>query len=426
YGTNVKYVHPTTGALQDAEIWGTYSQFNNRFVIGLTPGTEYTFDARARNGAGVLTDWGPANSQSTLSAISTFPYFQNFDGAVEPQWASDTARRFYTAYPPVNDWVLGSPAKTQITSAYSTPNCWVTKTTGNYSANHNAYVITPAFNFSAFTDPNKPPTLSFYHNFYTETGYDACIIEYTTDGVNWVKLDTATGKAVKWYNNTSTSGPIAPMKWSGRTGGTTPIWPDHTNGWVKSSRMLDMLVGQSFVRFRFRFGSDGIVHYEGWAFDDFKIEPYRDVAVTEIIRPITNEQKRIQFIPEVRVSNNGTQTENIPVTAEIWTLQQGLFEGFEGTTFPPAGWDTVRLYGTSTYNNWSRQASGTNPTCSPYQGSGMARYYSFSAPAGNACRLMTPWVSVQPTDNIVFWMYQDPGYNPNQDTLDVEITTNGT
>ncbi|MCX7757987.1 MAG: fibronectin type III domain-containing protein, partial [candidate division WOR-3 bacterium] len=38
YGTNVKYVHPTTGALQDAEIWGTYSQFNNRFVIGLTPG----------------------------------------------------------------------------------------------------------------------------------------------------------------------------------------------------------------------------------------------------------------------------------------------------------------------------------------------------------------------------------------------------
>jgi len=154
-----------------------------------------------------------------------------------------------------------------------------------------------------------------------------------------------------------------------------------------------------------------------------------DAGVTAIARPYLSketETKRAPFTPEVTVTNNGSFSADVPVIMEIWSAASGVSEGFEGTTFPPTDWDTLRLYGTDTDGHWSRVTSGTYPPCSPHGGTAMAYYYSFLTSAGNACRLMSPWFTLGESDVVDFWMMHDPGYNPNQETLDVEITTNGT
>ncbi len=333
-------------------------------------------------------------------AINTFPYFQNFEGTVEPEWVSG----IYAGT--ANDWVLGTPAKTNITGPFSGSNCWVTNLTANYSLSQNSFVMTPVFDFSSLTNP---VVLSVWHNFYTEDGWDAGIIEYTTDGINWVKLDTASGLAINWYNSTSTSGPIPPMKWSGNT---RTVFPSHINGWVKSSRVLNMLVGQSRVRFRFRFGSDPSVAYEGWAFDDFQIEIFRDVSVEEIIRPQLVEP--MAFMPEVMVKNNGDVTENIPVVAEIWTQSIGLNEGFEGTVFPPEGWVV--------YNNDGGTQTWIRNTTNPHSGSAAASCRYETSTLRNDDWLVTPQINVPTGAALSFWYRTSTAAD---DTMEIYLSTTG-
>ncbi len=150
-----------------------------------------------------------------------------------------------------------------------------------------------------------------------------------------------------------------------------------------------------------------------------------DASVTTITRPAVTESKRVPFVPQVTVSNNSSYVESIPVKAEIWSSTVGvtLSESFNGTTFPPTGWDTVRMYGTTTNAGWMRVTSGTYPTCTPHSGAAMAEYNSFSVNALNAKRLITPWTTIQPGNALDFWMYGDPGYAAWQETLDVEITS---
>jgi hypothetical protein len=179
-----------------------------------------------------------------------------------------------------------------------------------------------------------------------------------------------------------------------------------------------MLTGQPFVRFRFRFVSDNWpVPRAGWAFDDFKIEPYRDVAVTAITRPASTELKRVNFQPQVTVTNNGepgTEPETVDVVAEIWNVQQGLNEGFEGTTFPPTGWVRYDNDGGGAY--WGRSTSyprtGIASACSPDEGSNLR----------NDDWLVTPQISVQTGDTLRFWYRTGTVLN---DTLEVWLSTTG-
>ena len=57
-------------------------------------------------------------------------------------------------------------------------------------------------------------------------------------------------------------------------------------------------------------------------------------------------------------------------------------ESFEFTQFPPTQW-------TTTGTGWSRVTNGTNPTTSPQQGTGMARFNSNSLGAGSSDLLIT-------------------------------------
>ncbi len=83
-------------------------------------------------------------------------------------------------------------------------------------------------------------------------------------------------------------------------------------------------------------------------------------------------------------------------------------ESFDGTTFAPADWTNQRLVGTYSPGTWDRQTAGTNPTCTPHSGLGMARYNSYTITANTHGVLSTPPMNITTNSfRVTFWMYRD-------------------
>jgi hypothetical protein len=97
-------------------------------------------------------------------------------------------------------------------------------------------------------------------------------------------------------------------------------------------------------------------------------------------------------------------------------------ESFDNTTFPPSGWKDTAIVGTSYL--WARSTAGTNPTCTPHSGAGMAYYNSYSSSSGNNCLLITPAFDLSGGQGAVkFWFYRDPGYSTTYDSIGVWLNT---
>lgn len=210
--------------------------------------------------------------------VATFPYAQDFEGEADGGWGSKVVSGTR------NDWVRGTPAKpVQLRSARSGVNSWVTKLDTVYSNSHNAALYSPFFDLSGAT----PWTiLEFYQNFRIESGWDAGVLEYTTNfGSSWIRMDATLGqgpdfntvKSRRWYNNSSTTGNVTPPKWSDSTTG----YMTNDSGWIRSTTSLAQLAGEQNVRFRWRFRTDGSNGDEGWAIDDIGI--LEDSLVTVMI-----------------------------------------------------------------------------------------------------------------------------------------------
>ncbi len=109
------------------------------------------------------------------------------------------------------------------------------------------------------------------------------------------------------------------------------------------------------------------------------------------------------------------------------TLQaQILTESFDGTTFPPTNWTNVQISGAANPGTWQRVVTGTNPTCAPHTGAGMAYYNSYSWSGGNAADLSTPVLDFSAGAFAVsFWMYRDAGQPTKNDSVAVYVNTVG-
>lgn len=97
-----------------------------------------------------------------------------------------------------------------------------------------------------------------------------------------------------------------------------------------------------------------------------------------------------------------------------------LAEGFDTALT----WSTARVTGTSTTTGWSRQTVGTTPSCTPFSGAGMARFYSYNIAAGNAYRLTSPSINFAGASyRIKFNMFRDGGYPTDADNVKVYYHT---
>lgn len=153
-----------------------------------------------------------------------------------------------------------------------------------------------------------------------------------------------------------------------------------------------------------------------------------EIAVGETVLVTAKSQ-----IPLNGISNNDVLTLNIEVASantthientifNVTTLQPitefPLMEGFEGTTFPPFGW---QAHITNGNYNFERATNGEQPICSPHNGSqAMTLYKSFSASAGKSAILVSPKITLNSTDNVVrFWMYRTDNIDNRADLINI-------
>lgn len=235
---------------------------------GLVANTKYYFKAYAINSVG--TAYSVLDSFTTAFVITSLPYTQNFESGANSWTTAATGGG--------NNWVLGTPAKTGLSGAYSGSQAWVTKLSANYDDNHNAAIVSPQMDLTSVTNP----VLRFYHKFSVEANYDALVVEISTNGGAWVRLDSTLGAgsnfnttgSYAWYNSSSTNGAAntAPLKFSSSVSYTVPTnYVSNDNGWIQSATALTGAAGQNNVKVRFRFGSDGSGNGDGWAIDDIEI-----------------------------------------------------------------------------------------------------------------------------------------------------------
>lgn len=208
-------------------------------------------------------------SQCTSSAISNFPYDENFESA--PAWTVAGLN---------SDWAWGTPSGSFINTAGGGQKSWVAGGLNGvgYNLSEQAYLLSPCFDFTNVVNP----WIQFKIFWECEYHYDGLVLQSTIDnGLSWVNVG-AYGDPVNclnqnWYNyaniNWLTSIPVK-HGWSGRTEPTVGNCQGGNGslGWVVSSHCLDGLAGQPQVQFRYLFGSGTTCNvYDGVALDDIHI-----------------------------------------------------------------------------------------------------------------------------------------------------------
>ena len=108
-----------------------------------------------------------------------------------------------------------------------------------------------------------------------------------------------------------------------------------------------------------------------------------------------------------------TQSADFAITALPPVTDFPMMEGFDDTTFPPAGWLNVATNGNYVFERWTHNDW---PACNPHdESAGMARYYSYIAPEGWSCSLVSPKLQLNPTDNTVrYWIFRNFNNNINR------------
>ncbi|MCB9230266.1 MAG: T9SS type A sorting domain-containing protein [Bacteroidia bacterium] len=224
------------------------------FTVPANLGTAGTYNLKAWTSLGTdNTHFNDTTNKQVIAipGVNTFPYVQDFESG-QGGWISGGTN---------NTWAYGTPAKTVIQGAASGSKAWVTGGlgTGPYMANDNSYVIGPCFDFSSLSNPWI--TMNIW--WASEFSWDGAVLQSSTDfGSTWQVVGHY-GDPYNWYTDNSLNGNPGGQQegWSGT--GTSG-----SGTWVKCRHRLDNLAGQSSVRLRIAFGSDGSVQMDGFAFDD--------------------------------------------------------------------------------------------------------------------------------------------------------------
>jgi hypothetical protein len=218
-----------------------------------------------------------ARTVQSLATIASFPYTEGFESGAGI-WAGGGA---------ASSWSRSTPAGTVINSAGGGSFSWVTNPTGLYNPLERSFVLSECFNFSSLTDPRIE--MKVWWN--TEANWDGAQLQSSIDGgQTWQRVGIANDpNGENWYNNGNTfsSADVATFLgnqqgwWSGRTGGATL----GSGGWRTAKNRLTGLAGQSGVRLRIAFGSDGSGQDDGFAFDDLVIgdPPQVDAGVVALV-----------------------------------------------------------------------------------------------------------------------------------------------
>lgn len=188
--------------------------------------------------------------------ITSFPYLQNFESGTDG---------WYTAGQN-SSWAYGTPVSEKIKGAASGAKAWKTNLTGSYNNNEVSYLYTPCFDLSKMARPMISFSISFDFAECNSAAppCDGAWLEYTTNGVNWIRYGGA-GIGTNWYN--------AAGMWAGFS---YPRW--HVASYIPGTTSV-------ITRFRFVFSSNGSVNKDGIAIDDFHVFDYNELIYDSVTMP---------------------------------------------------------------------------------------------------------------------------------------------
>ena len=218
---------------------------------------------------GIIDTTKTINIRPSVAVING-GYFDDFEeGPSVSGWAVDVLASNANV-----TWEWGNPSGTKINSAANGSNAFVTNLDGNYRNNELSILSSPCFDLREL----NRPMIAFDYICATQEDFDGVLFEYSTDIGVWQTLGVA-DKGVYWYNsNEIISGVL----------GQPTGWTDDGNGspqvevkWRGAKYTLDDITELEGVRFRFIFGSDGILVDEGFGFDNIQIENRNRTVLVE-------------------------------------------------------------------------------------------------------------------------------------------------
>jgi gingipain R len=151
---------------------------------------------------------------------------------------------------------------------HSSSHAWKFGDTGTSTYANHAYggLVSPPIAITSVA------TLTFWHwiqaevsGAYSDSAYDAGVVDISVDGGAWTQLTTLNPTYNKWTRCTAGSG----NPYTGPFSCRTPCYSGDI-GWTQVSTSLDSYAGHT-VQIRFRFGSDNGTGREGWYMDDFMV-----------------------------------------------------------------------------------------------------------------------------------------------------------
>jgi len=235
----------------------------------VNPGTVFNYTFTTKVNASVVKSYtletyisAAGDGNIANDSIRNYSFSSSFSDAIN----LTTPTKFYTfetdpgnwiTYGANSSWEWGTPSTFYIPAANSGVKAWVTSTTGNYNANELSYLESSCYDMSSIA-ATTPIYLSFYTVYRTETANDQVWMEYSIDnGRNWTKVLSSMA-GINFYNNS-----------------TQNVWEGFSNAgagiWIPVLNDLQGLGGNSAVKFRFVFSSNGTTQNDGFAIDDFQV-----------------------------------------------------------------------------------------------------------------------------------------------------------
>ncbi len=341
YGNNtlssIPVSYSVNGVLAGSGIWSGSLNPNDSVQFNTWPGfsapsCNFNFSAYTE----LPADGDILNDTSFASVVGVPLVVLPVSGAVCENFDSVSCWTAIASAQGTSKWELGTPNFGITNTAYSAPNAWDINLNTAYDNNAETYLYTAKYDFTNAVNA----TMSFWHNWSTESGWDGVRVEVDSGNGVWQVLGTGPTdpQGVNWYNKATIISSNLPA-WDGQSSGAfgVPLW-------IKSSHNLDFLSGHTNVQFRFIFTSDGSVTGDGHSIDDFCIRtPFpHDIGVSAIIRPGPLEGAGQSLAPQVIIKNYGSNPET--TSPVVYSVNAGAPVSFTWNgNLAPNQTDTVTL-----------------------------------------------------------------------------------
>lgn len=329
-GTNIVYTN-TVNAVCDP--------INGYTLTDTLPTTVTWVSGGSYNPANRVVTFSPVNVAADASSTYTytvnvnagtyFPPAQHINDAgtaLAPNWTATSTT--------ANVWGVSTASFRSAPSSFFTPNASVTSD----------QILTSTGSFALSNNPSATHSLSFWHRFDAESGWDGGVVEISTNGgTTWTDLGPFMS-GLTYTGVLGTGNPIAGRSaFTGNSGGS----------FAQTRINLNSFAGQT-IKIRFRFVSDGSFSNVGWYVDDILLQS----------APVVNMRTSLFNASNVRIAISDTVTQitqapctELPVVTAPTVTQPTCGGQLTGTIVVNATGSTAMEYSINNGTTW--QASNT-------------------------------------------------------------------